>query len=156
MNIRILWVGKTKSQPIRSLLADYLDRIRHMVAVEIIEVRDPSKARGLKGDELVAAEERQILRSLPESGKIVVLDGTGRQFSSEDFACWFKAEQNQGTKEIVFVIGGPAGLGNGIVGLADLSLSLGKMTWTHELCRVLLLEQIYRAYCILRRIPYHR
>jgi 23S rRNA (pseudouridine1915-N3)-methyltransferase len=156
MNIKILWVGKTKNSPIRSMLEDYLDRIRHMVSLEVIEVRDQSKARNLKGDQLVAAEETEILRVLPGHGWVVILDEKGTQFSSAELARWFEGEQNRGTKEITFVVGGPDGLGSRISGLAKLRLSLGKMTWTHEMCRVLLLEQVYRAFCMLRNIPYHR
>jgi 23S rRNA (pseudouridine1915-N3)-methyltransferase len=156
MKIRILWVGKTKNLPIRSLLADYLDRIRHMVPVEIVEARDQSKARGLKGDELVVAVESEIKKLPSGRGQVVVLDESGIEFSSAEFARWFESEQNRGTKEVLFIIGGPDGIAAGISARANLKLSLGKMTWTHEICRVLLLEQIYRAYCILRKIPYHR
>ncbi len=156
MNIRILWVGKTKSLPIRNLLEDYLSRVRHLVAVETVEARDPAKARGLTGGDLVVAEESEILKLLPDRGPVVVLDETGSQFSSVEFARWIEKEQMRGTKEIAFVIGGPDGVGARLRGRARLKLSLGKMTWTHEMCRVLLLEQIYRAYCILRKIPYHR
>lgn len=156
MNIRILWVGKTKNSPIRSLLEDYLDRIRHMVPVEILEARNQSKARGLKGDELVVAEESAIMRLLPSRSRVVVLNEKGTEFSSSEFARWFEGEQNRGTKEVVFVIGGSDGIGSGVSARANLKLSLGKMTWTHEMCRVLLLEQVYRACCILRKIPYHR
>jgi 23S rRNA (pseudouridine1915-N3)-methyltransferase len=156
MNIKILWVGKTKNSPIRSLLEDYLDRIRHMVSLEVIEVRDQTKARNLKGNQLVAAEEGEILRVLPGHGRVVILDERGTEFSSAELARWFESEQNRGTKEITFVVGGPDGIGSRISALAKLKLSLGKMTWTHEMCRVLLLEQVYRAFCILRNIPYHR
>ncbi len=156
MNIRIVWIGKTKSLPIRNLLEDYQDRLRHMVAIETVEGRDPAKTRGFKGSDLVAAEENEILKLLPGRGCLVVLDAAGTHFSSAEFARWLEGEQNRGTKEIAFVIGGPDGVGPGICERADLRLSLGEMTWTHEMCRVLLLEQIYRAYCILRKIPYHR
>lgn len=156
MIIRILWVGKTRNSPIRSLSEDYLDRIRHMVPVEITEVRDPSKARGLKGSQLVNAEENEILRLLPSHSRVVALDEAGSEFCSAEFARWLEAEQIRGTKETVFVIGGPEGIGTGVLARAILKLSLGRMTWTHEMCRVLLLEQIYRALCISRKIPYHR
>ena len=156
MEIRILWVGKTKNSPIRSLLEDYLDRVRHLVPVEITQVRDQAKARDLSGNELVAAEEREILRLLPVHSRVVALDERGKEFSSPEFARWLEGEQNRGSKEIAFVIGGSDGLGARVSARAVLRLSLGRMTWTHEMSRVLLMEQIYRAICILRKIPYHR
>ena len=156
MMIKILWVGKTKNSPIRSLLEDYLDRVRHMVPVEVIEVRDPSKARNLRGDQLVAADEQEVLKALSGHSRVVVLDEKGTQFSSAEMARWLAGEQNRGTKEITFVVGGPNGIGSRVSALAKLKLSLGKMTWTHEMCRVLMIEQVYRAFCILRNIPYHR
>ncbi len=156
MNLKIFWVGKTKNASIRELSTDYLQRLRRWVSCEVVEIRDLSKGRGLLGARLVEAEGAEITRSLADGCKVVALDGTGRQFSSLEFARWLEAEQNRGTREIAFVIGGPEGLGTVILDRANLRLSLSRMTWTHEMCRVLLLEQVYRAYSILRHIPYHK
>ncbi len=156
MKIIIIWVGKTKNSPIRHLAEDYLERLGHMVACQIVEIRDLSRGRGLRGTELAAAEGVEISKALSRVGRVVVLDETGCQFSSTGFAQWIEGEQNRGTRDIAFVIGGPDGVDRGIVAQAHLQMSLGKMTWTHEMCRVLLLEQIYRAFCILRNTPYHR
>ena len=156
MQIKILWVGKTKNLPIRELLADYLERLRHLVPIEIVEVRDLSKGRGLQGARLKDAEGGELRRFLPPQSRVVALDERGRQFSSTEFAKWFSSEQDMGTREICFVIGGPDGVSETIFKIAHLKLSLGKMTWTHEICRVLLVEQVYRAFTILRNIPYHK
>ncbi len=156
MQIKILWVGKTKSGPIGSLISDYLGRIRHLVSCEIVETHDLSKRRSLRATELVAAEGEELVRHVPESGHLVALDEMGTQFSSQDFARWLQSEQNSGIRAITFVLGGPEGLSPMISRRAHLTLSMGKMTWTHEMCRALLLEQIYRALCIIRNIPYHR
>jgi 23S rRNA (pseudouridine1915-N3)-methyltransferase len=156
MQIKILWVGKTKNAPIGSLISDYLGRIRHLVPCEIIETRDLSKRRSLRAAELVAAEGEELIRHLPESGYLVALDESGTQFTSQDFARWLQSEQNSGVRTLTFVLGGPEGLSPMISNRARLVLSMGKMTWTHEMCRALLLEQIYRALCIVRNIPYHR
>jgi 23S rRNA (pseudouridine1915-N3)-methyltransferase len=159
MKLKILWVGKTKSAPIKALSEDYLKRIRRFTPCETQETRDLSKIQSLRTADLIVAEGEEIARQLdkaPKSGRIVALDETGRQFSSEDFARWLETEQNAGIRDIVFVIGGPEGLSRAISGRAHLVLSLGKMTWTHEMCRALLLEQIYRALCILHKIPYHK
>jgi 23S rRNA (pseudouridine1915-N3)-methyltransferase len=156
MRIKICWVGKTQNVPIRSLLSDYLDRLRHLVPIEIIEVPDLSKRRGLKGASLLAAEAAEIARALASDTRKVVLDERGTQFSSQEFARWFEAAQVQGTRELTFILGGPEGLDPALCDQAHQTLALGKMTWTHEMARVLLLEQIYRALSILRNLPYHK
>lgn len=156
MRLKIVWVGKTKNEPIRSLTADYLGRLRHLISCEVIEVPDVGKRRALRGESLLAAEGGAIEKLLGDRSLVVVLDENGRQFRSADFAAWFESEQNRGSCEIVFVIGGPEGISSEISGRAQLKLSLGRMTWTHEMCRVLLLEQVYRAFSILRKIPYHK
>ncbi|NLT68829.1 MAG: 23S rRNA (pseudouridine(1915)-N(3))-methyltransferase RlmH [Acidobacteria bacterium] len=156
MQIKFLWVGKTKNPSIKTLVSDYFDRIRRLIACEITETRDLSKRKSLKPAELIAGEGEDLVKHLPASGRLVALDESGRQFTSMDFARWIEAEQNSGSRAITFVIGGSEGLSDMISRRAHLILSLGKMTWTHEMTRVLLLEQVYRALCIIRRIPYHR
>ena len=156
MKLKILWVGKTKSSPIKALTGDYLERIRRITPCEILEIRDPAKGREPRAAERIQLESEDIFRQLPKAAIVVALDETGKQYDSEEFAHWLEAEQNGGTKEIAFVIGGPDGLGRDIAARARMVLSLGKMTWTHEMCRALLLEQIYRALCILNKIPYHK
>jgi len=156
MQVKFLWVGKTKSPALKPLLLDYVERIRRLIPCEVIETRDLSKRKSLRTADLVAAEGEELAKHVPENGRLVALDETGSQFTSRDFARWFESEQNRGARVITFVIGGPEGLSRNISGKANLVLSLGKMTWTHEMCRILLAEQIYRALCILRNIPYHK
>jgi len=156
MQTKFLWVGKTKNAALKSLLSDYVDRIRHLMPCEVIETRDLSKKQSLRAADLIAAEGEELARYVPENGRLVALDETGLQFTSRDFARWFETEQNTGARVITFVIGGPEGLSREISGRANLVLSLGKMTWTHEMSRILLVEQIYRALCIMRNIPYHK
>lgn len=156
MQMRFLWIGKTKNCAIKSLVSDYLERIRHFVPCEVAELRDVSKRSSLPVDGLIEAEGNEILRRIPAGGRLVVLDETGSQFSSREFARRLETEQNHGARLITFAIGGPEGLSRMVLDKSNLILSLGRMTWTHEMCRVLLLEQIYRALCIMRNIPYHR
>jgi 23S rRNA (pseudouridine1915-N3)-methyltransferase len=156
MHIRVLWIGKTKNPSLQSLISDYLARVRHMVPCEVIEIRDLSKRRAYGAEELIEAEGEELAKRVPESGSLVALDEKGKELTSPGFARWLESEQNSGIRSITFVIGGPEGLSPMISGRANLTLSIGKMTWTHEMCRVLLLEQVYRALCILRRVPYHK
>lgn len=135
---------------------DYLKRIRHLVPCEVVETRDLSKKRSLRAEALIDGEGQELAGHLPPAGRIVALDEKGRQFTSAEYSRWLESELNAGSRSITFVIGGPEGLSPKISGRADLVLSMGRMTWTHEMCRVLLLEQVYRALCILRGIPYHR
>lgn len=156
MRIKVCWIGKTQNAHIRSLLIDYLGRLNHLIPVEILEVPDLSKRRKLKGAALRSAEAVEIESALARDCRTVVLDERGMQFSSPEFARWLQAEQVHGVRELAFVIGGPEGIDRTFSDQAHLALSLGKMTWTHEMARVLLVEQIYRALSILRNIPYHK
>jgi len=156
VKIQFIWVGKTKSAPIKSLTADYLERIQRYVSCEAREVRDFSGSRFQRPAEQIEAESSEIIRHLPKAGYIVALEEIGTQYSSVGFARWLETVQDSGVREIVFVIGGPEGLSRNISDRARMVLSLGKMTWTHEMCRALLLEQVYRALCIMRNVPYHK
>jgi 23S rRNA (pseudouridine1915-N3)-methyltransferase len=156
MRIKVCWVGKTRSAPISSLMSDYLARLGHLTTIEVVEVPDLSKRRSLRGESLLAAEGEEIERALSSENRRIVLDERGTQFSSPEFARWLEAAQVQGTKELAFILGSPEGLDPGLRERAHCRMSLGRMTWTHEMARVLLLEQVYRAFCILRNIPYHK
>jgi 23S rRNA (pseudouridine1915-N3)-methyltransferase len=133
-----------------------MERIRRLASCEVVETRDAFRNRSRRAAELIADEGEELARHLPKHGRLVVLDEKGIQFSSADFARWLDSEHNRGTRSISFIIGGPNGLSPMISKRADVMVSLGKMTWTHEMCRVLLLEQVYRALCIMRNIPYHK
>ncbi len=156
MHVKLIWVGKTRNPSVRALQEDYLARLRHMISCEILETRDIARSRAVSGQQLLDAEAAEIARVLPDASRIVVLDEEGKEFTSPEFARWFEQEQNRGTRELVFVIGGPDGLSLEIRRRAALTLALGRMTWTHEMCRTLLLEQLYRACSILRHLPYHK
>jgi 23S rRNA (pseudouridine1915-N3)-methyltransferase len=156
MRIIFLWIGKTKNKEIKTLVANYQERIRHLVSCEIVESRDLSKGRSLPIAQLIAEEGEEISRHIPDHGRMIALDEKGVQYTSPDFARWLESEQNRGARSIIFIIGGPEGLSPAIISRASLVLSLGKMTWTHEMCRVLIMEQVYRALCIIRKIPYHK
>lgn len=156
MFIRFLWIGKTKNPFIRALVSDYQERILRLIPCEIVEARDPARRKHLDAVQTIAAEGEELARHFPGYGRIVALDEKGVAQTSSGFARWLESEQNAGARAITFVIGGPEGLSPEISGRAHMILSMGKMTWTHEMCRALLLEQVYRALCITHRIPYHR
>jgi 23S rRNA (pseudouridine1915-N3)-methyltransferase len=156
MLIKLVWIGKTRDERIRALAGEYMERLRQFVNCETVEVRDVARTKRLDASARLAAEAVEISKTLPARARWVSLDERGRPLSSRELAGWIEAEERRGTREIAFVIGGPEGLSEQVLNQSHLRLSLGPMTWTHEMCRVLLAEQLYRAYCILRNHPYHR
>ncbi len=143
MKIKIAWIGKTKEAAIQILTDDYLKRIARYAEVSGLVVKDEAAILNL------AHVERQ-----KERHRLIVLDSRGRQFSSEELAQWLEREQIQSIP-LLFAIGGADGFSEATRREAALTLSLGKMTLPHELARVVLLEQIYRAFTILKNHPYH-
>jgi 23S rRNA (pseudouridine1915-N3)-methyltransferase len=146
MIFRFIWVGKTKDKNWRALQEEYLSRLSHFVRCEIIEIKDSDKE----------TEGKLILEKANQSSFVCILDVKGRSITSPELAKTVENWQNRGLKEIAFVIGGAEGLASGVVEKADNSLSLSFLTFTHEAARVILLEQLYRAYTIIRGFPYQK
>ena len=146
MKINVAWVGKTKEPAIQVLTDEYLKRISRFVEVEGIAVKDEAALLALaSGNGRGARKERC---------KLVLLDARGKQYSSEELAAMLDREQVNAVP-LLFAIGGSDGFSDGARRAAGLVLSLGKMTLPHELARVVLVEQIYRAFTILKKHPYH-
>ena len=145
MKIKIAWIGKTKEQAIASLTDEYLRRISRYAQVEAFAVRGE--------DDLLAkcADSRKSGRK----STLVLLDSRGKEFSSEQFAKFLGDYQDSNPLPLVFAIGGADGFGVPARSAAQHVISLGKLTLAHELARVVLLEQIYRAFTILKGHPYH-
>jgi 23S rRNA (pseudouridine1915-N3)-methyltransferase len=151
MRITIAAVGRWKRDPTRDLFETYRKRGRWEIAVKEVVAKRGGDAAA------VQAEEAALLReALPERAVTVALDGRGRTLSSAGLADWLGGRRDEGGRDIAFVIGGADGLTSEILSRADLTLSLGAMTWPHMLVRAMLAEQLYRAQCILDGHPYHR
>jgi 23S rRNA (pseudouridine1915-N3)-methyltransferase len=144
VKIKIAWIGKTKAAAIQTLTDEYLKRLKHYVEVEGVPLKDES---GLL--KLCEAGARPVRHTL------VLLDGCGKQLSSEEFAKWMGDYQDRGSAPLLFAIGAADGFSEEARRAATLVLSFGKMTLAHELARVVLLEQIYRAFTMLKGHPYH-
>jgi 23S rRNA (pseudouridine1915-N3)-methyltransferase len=155
MKLRILAVGKLKEPYSRAAVADYLARVRRTMTCEMIEVKDGS---GERDERRIRALEAQRLRAAIAGGDRfrVALDQGGRAFTSAEFADFLGERMNDGSRELVFMIGGPYGLEPDLRGECQLGLSLSRFTLPHQLARVVLVEQIYRALTILRGEPYHK
>jgi 23S rRNA (pseudouridine1915-N3)-methyltransferase len=143
MKIKIAWIGKTKEPAMQSLTDEYLKRIGHYAEVSSAVVKDEVALLSL------ARGEREKNRH-----KLILLDSQGKQLSSEELAAFLEREQAQALP-LLFAIGGSDGFSREALEQAAFTISLGKMTLPHELARVVLLEQVYRAFTILKKHPYH-
>jgi 23S rRNA (pseudouridine1915-N3)-methyltransferase len=144
VKIKIAWIGKTKIPAIQTLTDEYLTRLKHYADVEGVSLKDESSL--LKLCQAGARPVRHVL---------VLLDSRGRQLSAEEFAKWLGEYQERSSAPLLFAIGPADGFSDEARRAATLVLSVGKMTLAHELARVVLLEQIYRAFTILKGHPYH-
>lgn len=152
MKVNIVCVGKIKEKFFVDAIAEYQKRLSRFCDLKIIEVEEASNVKDLeKKSEL---EGKLLLEKC--SGVIVALDGRGKQLSSPEIADFIESKKNQGNSEITFVIGGSNGLSDEIRNKSNLILSFGKITFPHQLFRVVLIEQIYRAFTILENLPYHK
>lgn len=142
MRLRIAWIGKTKEAAIQSLTAEYLRRIGRYVPVEPHELRSEQALL-----DLVASERTRPF--------VVLLDSRGKQMSSEELADFIRDHQGRGTQTMLLAIGPADGFSDATRRTASFTLSFGKMTLAHELARIVLLEQMYRAFTILKGHPYH-
>jgi len=154
MRIHFVWIGKTKDRNCAALVNNYVERIRRIVPIELSELKEAAGSADEK--RVIAIESGKLISSLERHDFVVLLDEEGRQFSSPELAELINRQQQSGIKHLTFVIGGFAGVNKQVKDRADLKMSLSRMTLTHELARVILAEQIYRALTLLGGFPYHR
>ena len=150
MRFRFVWVGKTRNKNYLALQDEYLQRLSHFVKCETVEIRDSAPHEGKE------IEGKRILEKLNQTPFVCLLDVTGRGLSSPELAKEIEKWQNAGTKEISFVIGGADGIAPEVAARASVVLSLSFLTFTHEMARVVMLEQLYRAFTIIKGFPYQK
>ena len=146
MKFQFVWIGKTKDTNWRTLQEEYLQRLSHFVKFEITEIKDAGRQN----------ESKRILENVNQSPFVCLLDVEGRSLSSPDLAVELEKWQNRGLKEVTFIVGGAEGVASEVVERADISLSLSFLTFTHDMARVVLLEQLYRAFTIIKGFPYQK
>ncbi len=159
MNIRLIAVGKVREKYIADGIGEFLKRLKPIAGVGIQEVPDEKAPEGLSPgaiEQIVAREGERILRLLKPGQVVVVLAIEGNQLTSGQLADTIARLGLEGKSDLVFVIGGSLGLHKSVIERADVVLSFGKMTFPHQLMRLLLLEQVYRAFKINRGEPYHK
>jgi 23S rRNA (pseudouridine1915-N3)-methyltransferase len=153
VKLRIAAVGRVKEPHWRAACDEYLKRMRPYATMEVVEI--PDRDIGTDPAKAMAAEGADQLRAIPDGSYVIALDLGGAQRTSDQFSGELAELMVRGRSDVTFVIGGSAGLASDVRARADMSLALSKMTLPHQLARVFLLEQIYRAFKIMRNEPYH-
>ena len=155
MKVRVISVGKLSLAFIRDGVADYASRITRYTTFSQIELKEEKGSKANNIDRLIEAEGARIQEKIPAGAFLVSLDEKGKQLKSTALADLFERQMNAGVKDFILVVGGPYGLSPEIKKRSNLVLSLSAMTLPHQLARLILLEQVYRALTILRGEPYH-
>lgn len=155
MQIKLLAIGKTDHAAIQTLIEEYSKRLGFYVRFEFEQIPDLKNSKGLSEQVQKDKEGALILKKIQAADELILLDEQGKQFSSIDFSDYLQKKMNAGLKQLVFVIGGPYGFSPEVYERANGKLSLSKMTFSHQMVRVFFIEQLYRAFTILRNEPYH-
>ncbi|CEL91572.1 23S rRNA (pseudouridine(1915)-N(3))-methyltransferase RlmH [Streptococcus sanguinis] len=159
MKIKLVTVGKLKEKYLKDGIAEYVKRLNRFCKVEMIELADektPDKARDLENQQILEKEGNKVLAKINEREFVIVLAIEGKQFPSEKFSQLMMDATVRGFSDITFVIGGSLGLSPTVKKRANLLMSFGKLTLPHQLMRLVLIEQIYRAFMIQQGSPYHK
>lgn len=155
MNVELIVVGKTDMREVESLVDMYTKRINHYVRFAITTIADVRNTRKMSVAEQRRMEGEAILRQLTDSDHVALLDEHGAELRSVEFADLMQRRMASGIRRLVFVIGGPYGFSEAVYARANSKLSLSKMTFSHQIVRALFVEQLYRAFTILKNEPYH-
>ena len=150
----LILVGKTTDKHLSALIDDYVSRIGHYMPFEVVCIPELKNTKSLSEDQQRDREGEQILKKVQSGDTLYLLDERGEEYSSVGFARWLERHQVQ-SKRLLFVIGGPYGFSPAVYGRADGKLSLSKMTFSHQMVRLLFTEQLYRACTIIKGEPYH-
>jgi 23S rRNA (pseudouridine1915-N3)-methyltransferase len=155
MKIKILAIGKTDDKNLEILIDKYLKRLKHYLSVTLEILPDVKNTKNLSEQEQKRIEGEAILKKIHSSDQVVLLDEKGKEFRSIEFSKFLQKKMNAGTRNLILVIGGPYGFSDPVYQRANGKLSLSKMTMSHQMIRLFLVEQVYRGFTILRNEPYH-
>jgi 23S rRNA (pseudouridine1915-N3)-methyltransferase len=156
MKFRLIWPRSTADAELVAVIDRYLNRIKHFFPIEVTEVTVGRGRQGSNDGSIMRAQSGRLMEAIPRTGYTVVLDERGRPMDSLKFAKWLERLTIDQPHGVTFVLGGDLGLDDTVRKRADVLLSLSAMTLPHQLARVVLLEQIYRACTLMRNIPYHK
>jgi 23S rRNA (pseudouridine1915-N3)-methyltransferase len=155
MNIKLILTGKTNNGFVNEGFVEYEKRLKHYIRFEICVIPELKNTKSLSFAEQKEKEADLQLKALDKCDHIVLLDDKGKEFTSTAFADFLNRRMNAGTKTLAFVIGGPYGFSERIYHIASEKISLSRMTFSHQIVRVLFAEQLYRAFTIINNEPYH-
>ena len=155
MNIDLLVVGKTDSAEIQSLVATYLKRLNFYTRVTLVTLPDLKNTRNISAESQKRQEGELLMRQFADGDYVGLLDEKGAETRSVEFSMWLQKRMNSGVRRLCFVIGGPYGFSKTVYDRADESISLSRMTFSHQIIRAIFAEQLYRAFTIIRNEPYH-
>lgn len=155
MKITLIVVGKTTGQHYITAIDDYVERVKHYIPLEIQVIAELKNTKSLSWEQQKEREGELIMKCLQPGDYVVLLDERGKEFRSVDFAGWVEHKMHTVAKRLVFIVGGPYGFSPAVYTRADEKISLSKMTFSHQMIRLIFVEQIYRAMNILNNGPYH-
>ena len=155
MKIKLLAIGKTDDKNLQTLIEAYQNRLKHYINFEIDVIADIKNVKNLTETQQKEKEGELILKKLTATDVLILLDEKGIQFSSVAFSEYLQKKMNAGVKQLVLVIGGPYGFSDAVYQQAQGKISLSKMTFSHQMIRLFVVEQLYRAFTILKNEPYH-
>ncbi len=155
MKITFLVIGKTDEAYLREGIEKYLKRLKHYIAFQHLEIPDLKNTKHLNEAEQKSKEAELILKQLKPNDQLILLDENGEEFSSEGFATYLNKKMLASVQNLVFVVGGPYGFDKSMYQKANGKISLSRMTFSHQMVRLFFVEQVYRAFTILKGEPYH-
>ena len=155
MKVTLLVVGKTVNKHFIDLISDYSDRLKHYIGFELQVIPDIKNTKSLSEAQQKSMEGEQILKSIQPGDHLVLLDEHGKEMGSVDFSRWVEQKMNTLPRRLVFVIGGPYGFSDDVYAACHGKISLSRMTFSHQMVRLIFVEQLYRAFTIMRGEPYH-
>jgi 23S rRNA (pseudouridine1915-N3)-methyltransferase len=151
MRIHLVWPGKTRNPHLRTLVEEYRGRVQHFARCELSEVKAATESDVRVG---IDKESQRISDALSNDDLSILLDIAGTEWNSDELARQIQGWEERGTKSVAFIVGGPNGVSDDVKRRITRKWSLSRLTLTHELARVVLLEQLYRAYAIIHRLPF--
>ena len=155
MKVALVLVGKTVNKHFVELIDEYAGRVKHYIGFDIITIPELKNTKSLSVDQQKQQEGDLILKQLQAGDHVVLLDEHGKEFRSVEFSAYMEQKMQTVNKRLVFVIGGPYGFSPDVYGKANEKISLSKMTFSHQMVRLIFVEQLYRAMTIMRGEPYH-
>ena len=155
MKIKLLAIGKTDNKALQSLMDEYQQRLKHYIKFEFEIIPDIKNAKKLSEYQQKEKEGELILSKIQPTDELMLLDENGLEFTSIAFSNYLQKKMNAGTKQLVLLIGGPYGFSDAVYAKSLGKVSVSKMTFSHQMIRVFIIEQLYRAFTILRNEPYH-